>query len=125
MIDIRPLAARGAARQGEVRAAPRFHQNSAMKLPRKPPMCGGAEESSIMSQATVKEQVFAFLFDQEGVKLRNIKLFVGDKDNVTEDDILAEMHQAFIQERMGTAKVSTVFEDDRPTVDVEKFLSQL
>jgi hypothetical protein len=78
-----------------------------------------------MTENNVKDQVLSFLFDQEGVTLRNIKLLVGDNQIVTEDEIWSEMHSALVQERMGTADVSTVFDDNRPTVDVEKFLSTL
>lgn len=78
-----------------------------------------------MDHETVKEQVMSFLFDQDGITLRNVKLFVGDQPAISEAELLRELHSAFVQERSGTAKVTRVFQDDRPTVDVERFLACL
>jgi|GEM_PF-4829559 len=72
-----------------------------------------------------EDQVMAFLFNQEGITLRNLKLFLGEQPMISKDDICREMHSAFMQERMGTAKVSRTFEDLRPTVNVEEFLASL
>jgi hypothetical protein len=78
-----------------------------------------------MTQGHATEQVMSFLFNQEGVVLRNVKLFVGDRPDITDADLVREMHSALVQERMRKAKVSAEYVDSRPTVNVESFLASL
>jgi len=78
-----------------------------------------------MAEQRKKDRMMSFLFGREGVVLRNIKFFRGDRDLVTEEEFCHQAHSAVMQERMGKARVSPEFQDDTPTVSVRAFVSTL
>jgi hypothetical protein len=56
--------------------------------------------------AKEKDGIDAFLF-AEGTELLDFKCFRGDRTNVSEDDIKAEVHSAFMQRKMKRAVISS------------------
>ena len=59
-------------------------------------------------------------------ELVNVKLFRGDKDLVTAEEIQKQMHSALLQARMGSASTSKHFPDSETMpVNVAEFVNSL
>lgn len=66
----------------------------------------------------------AFLFDQPGEVVENVKFFSGSSP-FTEQAFWEQVHAGLLQERSGTAIVSTQFVDNAKTVDARALLNSL
>ena len=74
---------------------------------------------------TEKEKLSAFLFDREDRKVVNIKFFRGPRDLVSTEELCAQVHSAFMQKRMGKARVTDWLEPSVTKVNVEQFIATL
>ena len=72
-----------------------------------------------------KNRMMSVLFGRDGVVLRNIKFFRGDRELVSEEEFCHQAHSAAMQERMGKARVSPMFKDETPAIGVRAFISTL
>jgi hypothetical protein len=73
-----------------------------------------------------REEALSLLFEQPGVTVEDVKFFVGvSVQSATEEDVWGQIHSALLQERMGTATVTTNFKDLAVLVDAKAFLSGL
>lgn len=77
-----------------------------------------------MTKSDAEERLMSILF-KDGFKLTNVKLFRGDSDEITEEDLCNEAHSGLMQELMGKARVSSTFEDNTPVVSIKEFISAL
>jgi len=82
-------------------------------------------EDGAMNTRGKKDRMMSFLFGRKGVVLRNIKFFRGDRELVSEEEFCHQVHSAVMQERMGKARTSAMFQDDTPTVSVREFVATL
>ncbi len=77
-----------------------------------------------MTSMSKSEAAVAFLFGQPGETVEDVKFFAG-KCQFSEDEFWEQVQSAQMQERLGTATITTVFEDSAPTVDARAFLLSL
>lgn len=73
-----------------------------------------------------KDEVIALLFERDNEKVHDIKFFVGTQSSlVPEDRLWGEILSALIQEREGTARISTSFTDPARIQSGREFLKTL
>lgn len=74
-----------------------------------------------------KEEVLPILLNKQNEKLLSLNLFVNtDREfTPTEEETYGEMHNALMQVKNGTVKISKKFEDNVPKVDVKKWVDTL
>jgi len=79
-----------------------------------------------MKMSTHEENTLdAFLFSAD-IQLTDLKCFRGDKQDVTEDEILHQIHSAFMQKKIGHAHVSNKSPaSNLAVVDVKEFVTSL
>ena len=72
-----------------------------------------------------KKRFFRALFSgEEGAKISDVKFFLGDERNITQEEIYREAGKALIQEQLGTAEVlSGPDKEEVERVHIERFLS--
>lgn len=73
---------------------------------------------------TEKERLLGTLFsEKEGRSVTNVKFFLGDDRNVSEEELCREANIALEQERMGLAVPKPSLDAGLPRATVAKFLA--
>lgn len=72
-----------------------------------------------------QSKLLSFFFEGGDKNLVNVKLFRGLRDLVSQDDLCAQVHSAFMQKRMGKAKVTTELDTGVRKVNVREFVASL
>lgn len=72
-----------------------------------------------------KEAALALLFSQKGVKIEDVKFFIGGASSASEEAVWGELHSAFVQEKEGKARVTTSFHDPAEIKSGREFLLSL
>ena len=129
MIDIPPPAVSVAGKLVHERVLTHCRPKDGRRSPKRPLLRGGSQkpqnEDRIMTMTGKKDRMMSFLFGREGVVLRNIKFFRGDRELVSEEEFCHQVHSAVMQERMGKARAIPMFKDESPTISVREFISTL
>ncbi len=73
----------------------------------------------------MRESSISLLEQQAGGRLLDIKLFRGNAEVITEEEIWEQIHSALLQEKRGAAKVTEWMDDPAIPVNVQEFLSSL
>jgi hypothetical protein len=129
MIDIRLPVESKADTPVHERVLAHCRPKNGPKSPKRPLLRGGSKrpqnKDSIMAMTGKKDRMMSFLFGREGVVLRNIKFFRGDRELVSEEEFCHQVHSAVMQERMGKARVTPMFKDESPPISVREFIATL
>jgi hypothetical protein len=80
----------------------------------------------VVMGATEKKRMLNALFPgRDGeADVTNVKFFLGDDRNISEEDLCREFSQALEQERIGVAKRSTTVDGSLERVTIDRFLTQ-
>jgi len=101
-------------------------QKGVLRSRGRPQVSGGDERVLTMVPGSKKDAALSLLFERGGATIEDVKFFVGDEvGSSTEEDVWGQIHSALVQERMGTATITTKFEDPAKLVDAETFLCSL
>ena len=101
-------------------------RSGGLKWLKRPQMRGGLSglRRGITMSKSAKDMALSLLFE-DGVEVQDVKFFKGDSPSVTEEEFWGEVRSALMQERMGTATVSTTFPDPAKPIDAVAFLESL
>ena len=72
-----------------------------------------------------REKLSSFLFDGSDRELLNMKFFRGTRDLVSPEELCEQVHSAFMQERMGKARVTEWLDLGVAKINVQEFLATL